>query len=88
MVFDTASILAYVAGLAIILIVCWLFIRPAKWLGKLLVNGIFGGIMIFLVNMCGGFAGIQIAVNPVTALLAGALGVPGVLLVAALQWLL
>lgn len=88
MVFDTASILAYIAGLVVIILVCWLFLRPAKWLGKLLANGIFGGIMIFLVNMCGGFAGIEIAINPVTAAAAGILGVPGVLLIAALQWLL
>lgn len=88
MVFDMASILSYAAGLVIILLVCRLFLRPAKWLGRLLANGVFGGIMIFIVNMCGGFAGIEIAVNPVTALTAGVLGVPGVLLIAALQWIL
>lgn len=88
MVFDTASILAYIAGLFVILLVCWVFVRPAKWLGRLLANGIFGGIMVFLVNMCGGFAGVEIAVNPVTALLAGVLGIPGVILAAALQWML
>ncbi len=88
MIFDTASILAYAAGLAVILLVCWVFIRPVKWLGRLLVNGAVGGIMVFLVNMCGGFAGVEIAVNPVTALLAGTLGIPGVLLAAALSQIL
>ncbi len=60
-------------------IVVKLFSWPLKILGKLILNGIFGVLLLLLVNFIGGYVGITIAINAVTALIAGFLGVPGVL---------
>ncbi|TAH59535.1 MAG: pro-sigmaK processing inhibitor BofA, partial [Gottschalkiaceae bacterium] len=66
----------------------WLLIIPIKYLLKLIINGITGGILLLLVNLLGGFVGISVAINPVTALIAGFLGVPGVILLIVLQYIL
>lgn len=52
---------------------------PLKIVFKLVINGIAGGILLLLVNFIGGPLGINIAINGATALIAGLLGIPGVL---------
>ena len=56
-----------------------LFSWPLKILGKLILNGIFGVLLLILVNFIGKYVGITIAINAVTVLIAGFLGVPGVI---------
>ncbi len=85
--FDITSILAYAAGLVLMFVFCRIFIKPIKWLLKLLINGVLGGLILAAVNFVGGFAGITILINPLSALLAGLLGVPGVILVIILQYI-
>lgn len=60
-------------------IVVKLFSWPLKILGKLILNGIFGVLLLLLVNFVGVYVGIGIEINAVTALIAGFLGVPGVI---------
>ncbi len=88
MSFDFLSILAYIAGLLLILVFCRLFANPLKWVLRALLNGIIGGLILGAVNFAGGFAGISLIINPLTALLTGFLGIPGIILVAALQYVL
>lgn len=88
MIFDAPSIFAYVLGLFLIYLICWFFIRPFKLLSRVLVSGVLGVIMLVVVNLIGGFAGLQLAVNPFNAFVAGFLGVPGVILLFLLQLLL
>lgn len=88
MIFDTMSIMAYVFGLVLIYICCRIFVRPLKWLAKLLINGILGGLILASINFVGGFAGMHIIINPLTALIAGILGLPGVALIIILQYIL
>ena len=54
---------------------------------KLLLNSAVGMGIIALVNLlgAGAGAGIHIGINPVTAILVGLLGVPGVILILILQ---
>lgn len=85
--FDTTSILAYAAGLVLVFVFCRIFIKPIKWMLKLLINGILGGLILAAVNFVGGFAGITVIINPLSALLSGLLGVPGVILVVILQYI-
>lgn len=85
--FDTTSILAYSAGLVLLVIFCRIFIKPIKWALKLLINGILGGLILAAVNFVGGFAGLTIIINPLSALLSGLLGVPGIILVVILQYI-
>lgn len=88
MIFDGTSIFAYAAGLVLVLALCRIFIKPIKWLVKLAINGILGGLILAAVNLVGGFAGFTVIISPLSALIAGVLGVPGVLLVILLQYLL
>ncbi|MBQ2932715.1 MAG: pro-sigmaK processing inhibitor BofA family protein [Clostridia bacterium] len=88
MFFDGSSVFAYGAGLLLVLVVCRIFIRPIKWMFKLLTSSLLGGLILAAVNFMGGFAGFCVTISPLAALFAGTLGVPGVLLVVFLQYLL
>jgi inhibitor of the pro-sigma K processing machinery len=81
-------ILAYAFGLILLYIAGYILLVPIKIIIKLVYNGIMGGILLFILNLIGGFFGFGVAINPVTALVAGFLGVPGVLLMLGLQYLL
>ena len=85
---DFSVVLAYAFGLLLLYIVGWLLVMPVKFLLRLLYNGIIGGIMLWILNLVGGFFNVQVALNPVTALIAGFLGIPGVLLILILQHIL
>ena len=61
---------------------------PLKFILRLLYNGIIGGLMLWVLNLVGGFFNVGVAINPITALIAGFLGIPGVLLLLVLQYIL
>lgn len=82
------NILAYLIGLVILYIVGMLLVIPIKVLIKLLINGLIGGIILFVFNLIGGFFGLAIMINPLNAIIVGILGVPGVILLLILQMLL
>ncbi len=83
-----SAILAYAFGLLLLYIIGWLLVIPLKFVLRLLYNGVIGGLMLWLLNLVGSFFNIQVAINPVTALVAGFLGIPGVLLIIILQYML
>lgn len=66
------------AAIAVI-VVAKLLAWPVKKIIKLALNIIIGIVMIVLVNTFGATIGITIPFNIVTALIAGILGVPGVI---------
>lgn len=88
MFFDNSSVFAYAISLIVVLIICRIFIKPIKWILRFALNGIFGALILAAVNFAGGFAGIYVIISPIAAAIAGTLGVPGVLLVIVLQYLL
>lgn len=53
---------------------------PFRWLIKLLLNMLGGLVMLFVFNFLGGFFGFTLGVNAVSALVAGILGIPGIIL--------
>ncbi len=81
-------IIAYALGLILLYVAGWLLLVPLKMLFKFIVNGIIGGIVLWLLNLVGGLIGVRIAINPLTALLVGFLGLPGVILILLLQFIL
>lgn len=81
-------ILAYAFGLILLYIIGWLLIVPIRVILKLIANAIVGGIALIVLNFIGGFIGISIGVNPITALVVGVLGVPGVILLLVIQYIL
>jgi inhibitor of the pro-sigma K processing machinery len=78
-------ILSYAFGLILLYLIGMLLVVPIKMLIKLVWNGILGGILLFIVNLIGNFIGISLAINPITALITGFLGIPGVILLLILQ---
>lgn len=73
---DMQLIIYGLIGLAILYVI----IKLLKWPIKLLINGIVGVVLLYITNMLGGYIGLpQIGINPITALIAGILGVPGVI---------
>lgn len=70
------AIIFCIAGVVILFIILKLFKLPLK----ILFNGIFGVILLYLVNFIGGQVGYPdiIGINWITALIAGFLGIPGV----------
>ncbi len=85
---DFTMILPILIGVGILFIVLKLLALPMKLIIKLVINGIVGGIIIFVVNLIGANFGFVIDLNWITALLVGFLGVPGVIVVTILQFIL
>ncbi|SHJ40111.1 pro-sigmaK processing inhibitor BofA family protein [Lutispora thermophila] len=85
---DIFTILAVFLAIGAIYIIGMLLVMPIRIIIKFIINGIIGAVILFFLNVFGGFIGINIAINPITALVAGFLGVPGVLLILFLQYFL
>ena len=66
MVFDMGSIFMYILGLFLLYLCCWLFLKPLKWLFRLLLSCVLGAAAL--------------ALNPLTAMITGVLGAPGMIL--------
>lgn len=73
-------ILAYAVGLILLYTLGWILMKPIRLIIKMIWNGILGGIILVVLNIVGKYFGIIITVNPVTALIVGFLGIPGVIL--------
>jgi len=69
----------FLIGIVGMVIVVKLFSWPLKILVKLVLNCVFGVLLLLLANFAGSYVNINIAINPATALIAGFLGVPGVI---------
>lgn len=85
---DYAAVLAYAFGLLLLYIVGRVLIMPLKIVVKLIYNALIGGVVLLILNFIGGYIGLHIALNPITALLVGFLGVPGVVMLLVLQYIL
>lgn len=85
---DITTILFYLAGLALIFLFGMLLVVPFKILMRLLLNGIMGGIILFLFNLVGGIFNLYLVINPLNAIIVGFLGVPGVILLLIVQMIL
>ena len=85
MALDPSTIIAFAVGLIALYVIGLLLVIPIKIILKLIINGIIGGITLLLVNFIGGFIGLTIGINPVTAVIAGFLGLPGVVLLIIIQ---
>ncbi len=81
-------ILAYAVGLILLYVLGWVLLIPLKWLVKLMWNGILGGIILFILNLIGGIWGISIGLNAFNAIIVGLLGIPGVILLLVLKYIL
>ena len=57
-----------------------------KLIIKLVLNAIIGGVVLFIINLIGASFGFSLDITWLAALIVGFLGIPGVIIVAILQF--
>jgi len=85
---DIGIVMAYSAGIMLIFMISWIFVKPLKFLVRLILNSVLGALFLIIFNYFGQFTGIYIGVNEVTALLIGILGIPGFIAILLLKLLI
>ena len=65
-----------------------LMVLPIRWFWKLFLNSTCGFACLWVLNSISGFTGLYFPINYVTAVIAGFLGLPGIALLALLQFVL
>lgn len=81
-------ILAWVVGVLIVFAFGKAMLLPLKVILRLVINGVLGGIAILIINLIGAPLGFTISLNIFSALVAGILGLPGIILLIILKFLL
>lgn len=74
--------------LLLLMLLLKLLVLPIRWFWKVFVNSGCGFLCLWLLNSISAFTGLLFPINAVTALIAGFLGLPGILLLAILQFML
>lgn len=77
---DLFSILAIFLAIGAVYVLGMLLVLPIKLIVRLVLNGVIGAVVLIIFNFFGNYININIGINPITALIAGFLGIPGVLL--------
>ena len=85
---ETNNIIAFIACLFFLFILGKVFIVPLKTILKIILNSIIGGIIIFVINLIGGFFNFHIGLNVITSIFVGILGIPGAIVVVLVKLLL
>lgn len=84
--------MGYIAGFILAVVLLFIFFKiivwPLKLLWKIIINGLLGIFLLFITNFIGNFVGITIGINIWTALIAGFFGIPGVIFLLILKFLL
>lgn len=81
------NLIAYGIGLLLVYLIVRMLVVPLRYLWIVLYNGILGGLILWGLNFVGAYFGFHLALNPLTALLVGFLGVPGLALLIAFKYL-
>ncbi|MBR0208122.1 MAG: pro-sigmaK processing inhibitor BofA family protein [Oscillospiraceae bacterium] len=85
---DFSVIIIIAAIVLAVIIVLRLLAKPIKFIFKMLINTVLGFILLWLINFFGGGIGISLDLSLLNALVVGVLGIPGVLLLLAIRYLL
>lgn len=75
-----STIIIYIIGFFAIYILCRIFIKPLKWFIRLMLSCTLGIIAMLILNKIFSTTGFFIAINPLTAMMSGVLGLPGIIL--------
>ena len=80
--------LSFFIAIIILYVILKLIALPVKVIIKLMANALIGGIVLFLINLIGAQFGFILDITWITALIVGFLGIPGVVIVILLHFLL
>ena len=76
--------LGYIIGILVLFVILKILALPMKIIVKFLINAVIGVVVLYVLNLLG----VGLVINWITALIVGFLGVPGVIIVAILQFVL
>ena len=86
---ESLSIIVMIAAIVLaVILVLRLLAKPIKFVFKLLINTALGFVLLWLINFFGDWVGISLELSLLNALIVGVLGIPGVLLLLAIHYLL
>ena len=83
-----SALLMLAAAVVVVVLLVKILSAPIRLIFKLLLNALFGFLILFVFNFFSSFIGLTLEINLLSALIAGVLGVPGVILLILLQILL
>lgn len=81
-------LLAWVAGILLVLAFGKSLKVPLRLVLKLVINTLLGGMVLLLINLAGQYIDFRISLNLFSAMIVGILGLPGVILLIILKYLL
>ncbi len=79
------TILVYILAVLGVCLVAKIFSAPIKLIFRLFANAMVGGISLVIINWIGAFFNFHIELNFFSALITGALGVPGIIILLILK---
>ena len=82
------NILSLIVPVFLVFLLLRIIAAPVRLGVKILLNSACGFACLWLLNWIAGFTGIFVPINPVTVLVAGFLGLPGIALLAVSQFIL
>jgi len=86
---ETVNIVMGAFFLAVILLIlAQVLLQPIKLIWKLILNSAIGLVLLMVFNYFGGYFDFSIPVNIITVLIAGFLGIPGLILLACFRLIL
>ena len=81
-------IIAFCTGLMILGVLLKVMSAPFKMMWRFFLNVVFGGLALWIFNLMGGLFGFTLNINIITAFIVGFLGMPGVVLLVVLKFIL
>lgn len=81
-------ILMTAVGVFLLSLTLRLLRKPIKWIFKLLIHAAMGYIALFIFNFFGAWVGLSLGMNTVNAIVTGVCGIPGVVLLLFIKYLL
>ncbi|KUG02553.1 inhibitor of pro-sigmak processing bofa [hydrocarbon metagenome] len=81
-------IIAALFVLVILYLIAQVFLKPIKLLWKLIINSAVGVMLLLIINFIGAYFSFILPVNLITILIAGFLGIPGLMLLICFQLLM
>ena len=81
-------LLMIAAGTFLFWLLIKLFLKPIRWVFKLLINTAVGFVVLWVLNFFGDFFGVSLGLNWINALVVGVFGLPGVVLLLLLKYLI
>ena len=85
---DFSIVLFFGLGLVLLYLTGWLLLAPLRFIMKFIVSGLLGALFLVIINLVGGIFNVTIAINPLSALIAGYFGLPGIILLFVLKLIL